>query len=167
MRSLNNVLDLNASIIGSMYTNGATACGAPVDTLGFKEVLAVLIANSIAAGTNGNIGTIQFNLQEASSASATGTAWSNINNGQISGTCVATIPFASGTAYTPCNNMIYERVGDGIRLRYVRLLATLSGTTSFGIRFAGAILTGTPMDTNYVTNATVQATGNTDFTATI
>ena len=164
MRNLNSIIDLNASIIGSMYTSGATALGAPIDTLGFKEVLAILIANSIAAGTNGNVGTIQINLQESATITGTGTAWSNINNGQVMGTCVMTIPFASGTAYTPCNNMMYERLQDGTRLRYVRLMATLSGTTSFGIRFAGGIMLGTPYDSGLVTNAVVQATGTTEFT---
>ena len=164
MRTLSQIMDWNASLIGSMSLNGGTACGAPVDTLGFKEVMAHIIANCIVAGTNGNVGTIQFNLQEASSASATGTAWSNINNGQIMGTCVCTIPFASGTAYTPCNVIMYERLQDGTRLRYLRLLATLVSTNPLAIRYAGGLNLGTPMDTAYVTNGVVQNTGNTDFT---
>ncbi len=164
MRSLNSVMDWNASLVGSMSINGMTACGAPVDTLGFKEVLALLIANAPIVGTATNIGTIQFNLQESATLNGTGTAWSNINNGQISGTCVATIPFLSGTAFTPCNNMIYERLQDGVRLRYIRLLATMTGTTAFNIRLAGGLLLGTPQDTLYVTNAVVQNTGTTEFT---
>lgn len=160
MRTLSQIMDFNASVIGSLSVNGVTACGAPIDTLGFKEVLVHLIANAVV-GSNPSY--VTFNLQECAIISGTSTAWSNINNGQLMGTCVATIPFLSGTDPRPTNGMMYERLQDGNRLRYLRLLATCSGTSGLGIRFTGAILLGTPMDSAYVTNGAIQPTGADSF----
>jgi len=160
MRTLSQIMDFNADVIGTMSTNGTTACGVPVDTLGFKEVLAVIMANSVV-GSNPNYMT--FDLQECATLSGTGTAWSTIQNGQLMGTCTGTIPFLSGTDPRPANLMMYERLQDGTRLRYLRLRATFSGTTGCAVRFAGGLLLGTPMDTLYVTNASPQATGPDNF----
>lgn len=164
MRSLNSVFDWNGSIVGSMAINGMTACGAPIDTIGFKEVMMLIVANAPIVGTNGNVATMQFNIQESALLTGTGTAWANINNGQVSGTCVCTIPFLSGSNFSPNNNLVYERLQDGTRLRYLRILATMTGTSSFNVRFTGGLLLGTPYDSALVTNAVVQNTGTTEYT---
>ena len=156
MRQLSALADFHPSLIGSLSVNGVTACGAPIDSLGFREVLMIVMANAVVGS---NPGQVQFALQESASLTGTSTAWSTIGNGQISGTMTLTIALASGTSPVISMAKLGERCMDGIRQRYFRILATNQGTSGLGVRIAAGVLLDRPQDTIYVANALTQSTG--------
>lgn len=158
MRDYASTLDFHPSIMGSLSVNAITSVGAPIDTLGFKDVLAILISNSVVGS---NPGLLLVKVQE--SATPTGTNWTDITNGQVNGSYTLTVTYASGT--DPAFHMAksYERLQDTNRLRYIRMLAVNNGTSGLGIRFSGGFLLGRPSDSIYVAGATTQNTGNSQF----
>ncbi len=163
MRNYDAILDLHPCLIGSISTIGGTAAGAPIDTLGFKDVFAILTAGACFGSGTGATVTLSVKMQESASLTGTGTAWADIANGQFSGTFAFSSLSFTGTDPAMQMGKKYERLQDGTRLRYIRALATLAGTVGLGPKFAVSFLLGRPNDTNYVANAVTQATGNGDF----
>ncbi len=68
MRDYTSILDFHPSLIGSISVNAITSVGAPIDTLGFKDVLAILMTSAVVGS---NPGLLLVKVQE--SASPTGT----------------------------------------------------------------------------------------------
>jgi len=164
MQDLQNVFDYRATLLGSIYV-GETAVGAPVDTLGFSQVLALLTSGCVG-GTDGAYTLLSVKIQESATATAIGTGWTDIDDGQVNGTMeFADVGHQAGTNDVIDNQSIYEKVGDGVRKRYVRAHASLAGTAGGQPRYSVGILLGAPMDTiHYIQSPTSQATGNTEFT---
>lgn len=162
MRNYDSILDLHPSMIGTISTIGGTAVGAPVDTLGFADVLAVLCAGAVAGSGAGALATLSIKIQE--SASATGTNWTDITDGAVhAGSFDFDDVSFTGTSPVLVMEKQYEHLGLG-RMRYIRAHATLAGTVGLGPKFCVAFLLGRPQDTLYIANAETQATGNPEFT---
>jgi len=161
MRGYATELELRPSMVGLMQSS-VTAVGAPVDTLGFADVLLVLTAGAVA-GTEANVNTLTVTVQESDSPTAIGTGWTDITNGAVNGS------FKLAIALTSTNPVLYmdkeyERLADGTRKRYLRAHAAVVGTLGTNIKFSAAFLLGRPVDTLYINNATSIASGNTEFT---
>jgi len=162
MLDLGNAFDFRASLVGSIYV-GETAVGAPVDTQGFSQVLALIVSGAVG-GTDGAYTSLAIKIQESDTATAIGSDWSDIENGQVNGTMALTaIGHQAGTNDVIDMGKLYEKVSDGVRLRYLRAHATLTGTAGGQPRYSVGFLLGTPMDTVfYVVNPSSQPTGNTE-----
>ncbi len=158
MRTVDATRDLHPSLIGSLSVNAITAVGASVDTLGFSNVLAFVMASAVVGS---NPGLLLLKVQE--SATPTGTNWTDITNGALNGSFTLSLTWATGTDPAPRMARSFERLNDANRLRYIRLLAVNNGTSGLGVRYAGGFLLGHPDDTLYVANAQTQATGNSQF----
>lgn len=161
MRGLDGILDLRASLVGTI-TAGKTAVGAPIDTMGFKDVLAVLVCGA-AYGTDANVVTLDIKIQESASPTGTGAAWSDIDNGSVNGTfSIGTITL-EGTNQGPQFGKAYEHLGLN-RSRYIRAHATLAGTAGLSPKFSVGFLLGRPDDTLYIADGSQVGTGNAHFT---
>jgi len=164
MLDLGNVYDFRASLVGTIGEIGITAVGAPVDTIGFSQILALLVSGAVN-GTDGALSTLAVKIQESATATAIGTGWTDIDDGQVNGTMeFTTISHYVGTNEVIDCQSIYEKVGDGVRKRYVRAHATASGTAHAAPKFSVGFLLGTPVDTiHYIVNPTSQSSGNEEF----
>lgn len=165
MRNLEDTLELRPSLCGTICAAGKTAIGAPIDTIGFGNVLAILVAGA-ASGTSANAATLSVKFQESASATGTGTDWADISNGEINGTLAfANQAFFIGTDQTLRMEKIFEKISDGTRKRYIRAHATLAGTDGAHVKYSVAVLLGACVDTTqYITNAVTFPTGNAQFT---
>jgi hypothetical protein len=165
MRNHDSLFEFRPSLIGVISTIGATAIGAPIDTQGFKDVLAVLVAGAIQ-GSSGASQNLAVKIQE--SANPLGTNWTDVTNGAYHAGSwdFDTLTWAStttGTFYEPRTQEQYERVGDGVRQRYIRAHATLSGTAGLGPKFAVVMGLARHYDSAFVLNAVTQPTGNAEY----
>jgi hypothetical protein len=168
MRNRDAELELRPSLIGVLgAVIGATAVGAPVDTLGFKELLGVLTAGAIEGSAGAGV-FVDVKLQEGASLTGTGALWTDIADGAINGTAAFTqislghgvdvgtwIPYGAGK--------LYEQLGLG-RERYIRAHATLTGTVGLSPKVSCSFLLGRPSDTLYVGNAVSFSSGNPELT---
>lgn len=162
MRGYDGSLELRPSLIGTLSV-GLTAVGAPVDTLGFSDVLAVLIAGSVY-GTNGNVGYLDVKIQESATATGTGANWSDITDGAVH---AGSFDFDQMTFAANTNPNIqmakqYDHLGLG-RKRYIRAHATVSGTDSCSPKLSVAFLLGRPTDTLYINNAVLASSTNVEY----
>lgn len=167
MRSYVNSLDVRPSLIGTLSTIGATAVGVPIDTQGFADVMAVLVAGAVV-GSSGSTVSLAVKIQE--SATATGTNWTDITNEAVSQgsfnltTITMGDDIAGGTTtgtwlgYEVSKK--YAKLSDGNRLRYIRAHATLTGTVGLGPKFCVNMILGRPNDTYYINTAGVYGSGN-------
>lgn len=161
MRNLDGIFDFKPSLIGSL-SYGLTAVGAPVDTLGFREVMALLVMGAVS-GTADNQGTLNVKIQESATATGTGSHWTDVTDGDYNGTwAFTTIAVAAGTYENIVMEKQYERMGAG-RKRYIRAHATVAGTDSINVRYCVSFLLGKPNDTLYISSATTHATGNVEY----
>ena len=163
MRNLDGTLEFRPSLIGSLSVTGATAVGAPIDTIGFADVLATLISSAVV-GSNALSLAVKF--QESASATGTGANWTDIANGDYSGTFAFDTISYTGTDPALSKGIAYERLMS-YRSRYIRAHATVTGTSGLGIRFSVGCLLGRPVDTLYVTNASSMGTGNVEYSRAI
>lgn len=162
MRNYDGMLELRPSLIGTL-SYGLTAVGVPVDTLGFRDVMAVLVAGSVQ-GTDANQGTLAVKIQESASITGTGAGWVDIDNGDYNGTFeFDSIAIVAGTNEVLHMGKQYERLG-GNRSRYIRAHATIAGTDSISCKFSVAFLLGRPNDTLYINDAVTISTGNVEVT---
>ena len=165
------------ALTGQLQTqNGATgntAVGASIDTNGFKELLMVVTVGQ-AIGTGGSNAQMKVTLQESGTIDAVTTGWSAINDGMVSGTAVTTsmaIVAASGAGAMHDTGLwvtkFYERLNDGVRKRFIRPTATLTGTAEIvQCAYSVAIMMSRAADTGlYVVNPTVQASGTSEFSS--
>ena len=164
MRGYSDILAFRGSLIGSLNA-ALTAIGAPVDTIGFGSVMAVVCAGA-AVGSNTSF--LDIKIKESGVASGTGSAWTDITDGGVlkGSFSFAQMTFA-GTNPALTVQKVYEHIGssDGNRKRFIRPVATCSGTVGAGIRFAVNFLLGRPADSLYVAadkTAVSIGTGNTD-----
>jgi hypothetical protein len=163
----NHSFNVCPSLIGTISTIGATATGAPIDTLGFVDVLATLCAGAVT-GSTGSTVNLAIKIQE--SATPTGTNWTDITNEAISQgsfnltTLVFGNDIAGGTTtgtWIPYQSVKkYAKLADANRLRYVRAHATLTGTVGIGPKFAVTLMLGRTDDSYYIQSAVVQSSGN-------
>ena len=160
MRNYDALMDVHPTLIGSIDTTSAkTAVGAPIDTLGFKDMMATLVLGA-ASGTTTATGTLAVKLQESASATGTGGAWTDITDGAITGTLAFTTLTVTGTDPSMQMGKLYERLQEGTRARYIRAHATAGGTSGLGMKYCVQILLGRPNDTLYISDAVTQGTGN-------
>lgn len=163
MRNYDSVMDFHPSLIGSFSAIAGTYIGAPVDSLGFKDVIALLTAGAVVGSGTGSTVTAAIKIQESSLVTGTGTAWTDIANGAINGTMAFTTLTFTGTDPGLQMGVKYEHVMDGTRLRYLRAHCTINGTVGLGPKISVGFLFGRPNDTYYVKNAATQGTGNAEF----
>ena len=171
MRDYINQFQAYPSLIGTMSVIGGTAVGAPVDCLGFKDVLGVLVAGALQ-GSTGSTVNLAVKVQE--SATPTGTNWTDITNEAVSQGSFnfTTLTFgdsiAGGTTtgtWIPYESVKkYGRLSDGNRLRYIRAHATLSGTVGLGPKFTALFMLGRPDDSAIISAAVVVPSGNVELT---
>ena len=165
MRSYSDTLAYRASLIGSVNA-ALTAIGAPVDTIGFSDVMAII---SAAAVVGSNTSYLDCKIQECATLTGTGGAWTDITDGVPCGSfAFGTMTFA-GTDPAVAAQKVYAHVGaaDANRKRYIRPLATCSGTVGVGIKFSINFLLGRAQQSGYIVadkTASTYGTGNTDTT---
>jgi hypothetical protein len=163
MRRINGSFDLRPSLVGSI-SGSLTACGAPIDTIGFADCLAVLMVGG-SFGTGGNAGTLTVKFQEAAAMTGTGTAWTDITDEAISAGSFKFTAISIADATSPIMYMgtKYAKLADGNRKRYIRAHATMAGTDACNPKFAVGVLLGNPDDTLYCVAAASIGTGNSQF----
>ena len=165
MRNYDSMFAFYPSLIGTISTISGTAVGAPVDTIGFKDCLAILTAGAIAGSTGSTIN-LAIKIQEAASMASTN--WTDITNGAVHAGSwdfdTVTMSATTGTHISSICQEQYERVGDGVRQRYIRAHATLTGTVGLGPKFAVLLVLGRNYDSSLVSNAVTQATNNLEYT---
>ena len=166
MRRSTAVYEVRPANIGTI-AYGLTAVGAPIDTLGFADVLATLVCGPALAGTATNTGSLSIKFQESASTTGTGSSWTDITNGVVNGSFKLTdVAVIAGTTFLAMGKM-YERLSDANRKRYIRCHATLAGTdmgTLVTLPYCVTVLLGSPVDTEeYVTSAASHPTGNSQF----
>lgn len=157
MRNLDGIFEWRPSLIGSIAI-AATACGAPVKTIGFQEVLALLIVGAIS-GTADTHGVLSVTIEESATATGTGASWTT-----ISGMTFDDIAFDTGTDANLRMGKQYSLLADGTRKTWIRAKASLAGTAATGAKYSVGFLLGKPIDTLYITDAATQPTNNNQFT---
>lgn len=164
MENLEQVLDFHPSLIGSIAVT-KTAVGAPIDTIGFGSVLALLVAGAMI-GTGANAATLNVKIQESASLTGTGNNWSDIENGTVSGTfAFDELAWSDATDPKPLMGKKFEHISDGIRLRYIRAHATMAGTAGSSPKYSVGFLLAKPVDTvAYISSPVIQATLNSEYT---
>ena len=168
MRNYDGLFELRPSLIGTISTIGGTAVGAPVDCMGFKDVLAILTAGSLQ-GSAGSTVFLDVKIQESASATGTGALWTDVTDGAYHAGSwdFDKMTFTAATLGTWIQTQAdkeYEIVGGVNRKRYIRAHATLSGTVGLGPKLSAVFLLGRPNDTLYINNATSFSTGNVEYT---
>lgn len=161
MRDTYSGLKLVPTLIGTLSSGSGTALGAPVDTLGFADVLAMVILGAVA-GTDANTADIVVKVQESASITGTGALWTDITDGAINGSYK--FDSVQVTATSPIMYMAkkYERLQIG-RSRYIRAHATISGTDACNPKICVSFLLGRPADSLYGAQGATQSTGNSQF----
>ncbi len=172
MRNYNSVFHVKNALTGvicASTTTAATLQGIAIDTIGFKDMLAVLCVASLkGSSATGQTANLTVKFQESAT---NGTNWSDITNGCLNGTasvkgsCVFDVvavsaesrPFATGQY----QRKLYLNLNDGVRSRFLRCNASVTGVTAgatgeFVVSVA-AIL-GRPVDSNYIIDAVSLAT---------
>lgn len=168
MRNYDGLFEFRASLIGTLSTILGTAVGAPIDTIGFKDCLAVLVAGAIQGSSGSTVG-LAVKMQESASPTGTGAGWTDITNGGYHNGSwdFDTITFSTdttGTFYPARTQEQYERLSDGVRLRYIRAHATLTGTVGLGPKFSVILGLGRNYDSSLMASAVTQPTGNVEYT---
>lgn len=162
MRSYADTLDLRPSLIGTICA-ATTAVGAPIDTIGFADVLATLVLGAVYGSGTGATASLTIKIQESATATGTGALWSDITDGAVhAGSFDFDAVSINGTDPAMQKQTQYEHLGGG-RLRYIRAHATMAGTAGVMPKYCVSFLLGRPSDTLYVAKATSQATGNVEF----
>lgn len=162
MRQYSDMLELRSSLVGTMACD-STAVGATVDTLGFADVLAVLIAGAVS-GTDTNYAGLDVKIQESATPTGTGANWTDISDGDVNGSFdFDTMGFYAGTNGGIQQQKVYERLTGSVRKRYIRAHATIAGTDGAHVKLACHFLLGRPVDTLYINGGTTQATGNVEY----
>ena len=172
MREHSALMELKPAFCGIVVGSEAaaqTAYGATIDTLGFADVLATIAIGSVY-GTAAATATVTVQFQEATSANG---SFTDIDDGAINGTMALSIQVIGHTALTtPALFMgkIYERLGSGgqggvLRSRYIRPHISTVGTAASKYGFAISVncLLGRPLDTLYIQNPSLLATGNSAY----
>ena len=163
MRGYDGMLELRPSLIGTI-TAVATACGAPVDTLGFADVLATLVLGAVSGSGTGATGSLAIKIQESGSPTGTGALWTDITDGAVhAGSFDFDAVALANTDPQMYKQTQYEILGIG-RKRWIRAHASMSGTAGISPKFCVQFLLGRPNDTLYIGKAATQGTGNTEFT---
>jgi hypothetical protein len=170
MFDINNI-SIQPSLIGTLSTIGGTAVGAPIDRIGFSYGVAFLSAGALQ-GSTGSTVTLSIKIQE--SATATGTNWTDITNEALSNSSynLSAVTFGgnlaggdtTGTWQSYQTVKKFAKLSDANRQRFIRCHATLSGTVGLGPKFVAGFVLGNPLDTLYVANPVVTASGNIELT---
>ena len=165
MRDYSSILELRPTLIGTLSTIGGTALGAPVDTRGFADVLATLVAGAVFGSGTGSTVALAVKIQESATPTGTGALWTDITDGAIhAGSFDFDAITITGTDPGLYMQKQYDRLNDANRKRWLRAHATLSGTVGLGAKVAVSFLLGRPDDTLYANNATTLGTGNPEYT---
>lgn len=173
MKDYVSKLDVRPSLIGTLSTIGGTAVGAPIDCLGFSDVMGIVVAGAIQ-GSTGSTVTLSVKVQESAVPAGTGANWTDITNEAVSqgSFSFSALTFgdelAGGTTtgtWLPYETVKkYAKLSDGNRRRYIRAHATLSGTVGLGPKLSVVFIMGKPNDSYYVSSAVVQPSGNPELT---
>ena len=173
MRDYINKFHVVPSLIGTLSTIGGTAIGAPVNVLGFSDVLAILTAGAIQ-GSSGATVNLVVKVQESATAAGTGGGWTDITNEAVSQGSFnfATMTFgdelAGGTTtgtWLPYESLKkYAKLSDGNRKQWIRAHATLTGTVGIGPKLSVVFLLGKPNDSYYISSAVVVPSANFEAT---
>lgn len=144
---------------------GETATGAPIDTLGYNQITTFVFVGH-PTGTDANVNKLDVKWQEAAEPEGTATvAWSDITDGALLAGSMAHTQIASvvGTSGMFVDT-ITELVSDGNRKRYLRPVATVSGTDGANCVFCVGVVSGNVKDSErYATDPTTVGTGNADY----
>ena len=173
MRQYTDMFSAYPSLVGTMSVIGGTAVGAPIDCIGFNDVLGVLVLGGLQGSTGATVN-VAVKVQESTDPTLTGTGWTDITNEAVSqgsfsfSTVTLGDSIAGGTTtgtWIPYETVKkYARLSDANRKRYIRAHATLSGTVGLGPKMAVLFVMGRPDDTYYVQSAVVVPSGNVELT---
>lgn len=168
MRPISDVAEFKTALAGMVMATaatGQTAVGAPIDTLGFSDVMAVL-SIGYCTGTNAATGTVNVKFQEADDLDDVTTEWSDIQDGTINGTMAFVAAAVLGNTTFLYQQKLYERL-DGAsvagvgRKRYIRPVATVAVTANNIIQMpiTVGVLLGLASNSENIGVATTVGTG--------
>lgn len=160
------MLDLRSTLIGTLGVAAAgTACGNPVDTMGFADCM-VIAQLACAGGTAANQGYLSVRFQECA-IEGTGASYTDITDavGSIVGSVKLNFPLGIATTYPQLASTSFcFKVNDGTRLRYIRPIASAAGTASMVYVYSISVLLGRPYDSSLIQRACVISSSNDQFT---
>jgi hypothetical protein len=172
MKSIKDISDLRLLLCGILTTTSTTATTCysyPIDTLGFEEVMAIVTMGSLWSTASQNAD-VYVKFQEGSVAQGTGGAWSDITDGYPCGSfdvgAIATsTPGAVASQKVGYWGREYMQLGSDKRKRYLRAVASVTGTIGNGPLFVPisvAVLLGHAISTDYIANASSATTSLTE-----
>lgn len=159
MRQKIDLIQANVLLSGILQTTGTsqeTYVGAPFDCLGINEVAAIITVGD-CSGTNAQGILIGGKFGESDTIDGT---YTDINDGAINGTMSFTnIQALCGTTFL-AQGKLSERMSDGVRKRYIRPIALLTGTAGLTmVPVSITILSSRFEDTAQIAEGVSQATG--------
>jgi len=164
MRNIKDLSDYRVTLMGILTTTSTTAVtcyGYPVDTIGFSDVMAIVTLGALWSTASQNAD-VYVKFQESSVAQGTGPAWSDITDGfpcgsfDVGALATSTIGAVAQQKFAYAGRE-YMQLGHDIRKRYIRCVASVTGTVTNGPMFVPisvGLLLGHPNRTELCLNAT-------------
>ena len=161
MRHTNEVEEfknLFTGVISCTGTAATTYVGSGIDTLNYASIKALLSMGN-PTGTNAQGITVNVKWQESVSLEGLAGSWSDINDGALTGTMsFTTAALLANTTYL-YQDMIFERLDDANRERFIRPHVTVTGTAGLSLFSCtiGALL-GNPRNSEDITTGVTTPT---------
>jgi len=159
-RLTDNEVQVLTGYVGAILnsdSNGAvqaTDRGLPIDTMGFKDILATLAIGNVG-GTAGQVVDVDAWLEESATIDGTTTAWVRIGDGAINGSANFTSTAVTvGTTNVVAQRKIYEKLDDTNRKRYIRAVGAVKSTGGSVASLAVSIILANPDNTIYINQST-------------
>lgn len=166
--STTTVINAMTGVILASGTAASTNYSLAVDTLGFKELLAVINVGT-AIGTLADAADFKVYVEEAKGIKDVGSSWSTVSNDTHLGSAAGTvIPVLGATLLampSAIGRKLYMRCNDGVRSRYVRFRAEAVGSgAEIQIPYSIGVVLSRAADTGlYVTSAQTYPTGHAEI----
>lgn len=163
MRQWIDVVDYRPMAVGTIGINAGTTISTSVDTFGFTDIYGI-ITYAAVGGTATAAATVDFKFQQGDSVNGTGSDFADITDGDVMGSMkVTSQTITAPTAPQLASTTFYERLKNDTRKRYLRCIATHTGTSGAEIAYTVGVVLGRPNDTLYIANGTTFGT-NTETT---
>ena len=160
------MLDLRSTLIGTLGAAAAgSACGNPVDTMGFADVL-VVAQIACAGGTDANQGYLSVRFQECA-IEGTGANYTDITDavGGVTGSAKVQFPLGIAATYPQLASTSFTfKVNDGTRARYIRPIASVACTAGIEYVYSISVLLGRPYDSALIQRACIISSSIDEFT---
>jgi hypothetical protein len=166
MHQIQSMQDWRPTLVGTLYAGatGATYHGNAVCINGFGEARLLVAFKTLTAGTAVNLATLTLKVQESATLAGTGSAWSDITDGEVMGSFKVALTLTAPGTHVLEATSAYERLVRGDRKQFIRVHATIAGTAGIGAALAAGFMLGSPISTLYVTNPVLFSTNSAEVT---